>query len=98
MEKAQQFYRFFGGDFFMGKRVKVVPVVGSNEPVDVELPEGMSIREAIVQTFPNVQGNLVMQDEASRPISPSTQLKDVQEIRFMPYTTGGLRDGVSKKG
>lgn len=72
------------------KKVRIVPVVGANDPVEVELPDDTSVGDAIVQAFPNVSGNLVIQDDANRPLSPSAQLRDAREIRFMPYTTGGL--------
>jgi hypothetical protein len=80
-----------------GRRVRVVPVVGANAPVDLELPDGMSIGEAITSAFPNVRGNVVIQDETSRPISSSAQPRDGQELRFMPYTTGGSWNGIASQ-
>jgi molybdopterin converting factor small subunit len=73
----------------VAKKVRIVPITGANEPVELDLPENMSAGEAIAQAFPSVK-DVVIQDQGSRAMSPSTKLKDASEIRFMPMTTGGL--------
>jgi len=71
------------------KRVRLVPITGASEPIEAEVREDMPIGEAIVRAFPEA-GNerLVIHDDQSRPIPPSTPAKEVNTVQFMPYTTG----------
>lgn len=74
----------------MAKKVRIVPIVGANEPTEVEMHENMSIGEAIAEAFPAVQGkDIVIEGEDSRAMSSSTQPRNGELIRFMPLTTGG---------
>lgn len=52
----------------------------------------------LVRAFPNVHGDVVIQDEENRPMSPSRRIAEVHDIRFMPYTTGGHGYAISNEG
>lgn len=72
------------------KKVVVKPLVGNQREKTVEVPENMSVGEAITQAFPKVKGKrIVVQDNKDKPISLDTKASTVDEVRVTPFTEGG---------
>lgn len=70
------------------KGVKLVPIPYSNPPVKADFNENETVERVVRKTFPEIRGPLIFQNEKNAPVSPVTRIRDVNEVRFMPYTEG----------
>jgi len=73
------------------KKVRLVPTVGSLPPQTVEVPENMSVGEAIGRVFGEKLKNkrVVVQNEKDEPVSTDTKVGEVDEVKITPFTEGG---------
>jgi len=72
------------------KRIRIVPLVGENEPIEDEFDETMTVGELIRRACRNLSGRIVIRDDRDT-VSPSTKVRDISgdTLRIMPYTEGG---------
>ncbi len=72
------------------KKVKLVPTVGSQPEQTVEVPENMSVGEAIGHVFKKLKNKrIVLQNEKDEPISADTKVSEVDQVKITPFTEGG---------
>jgi hypothetical protein len=72
-------------------KLTLIPLVGGEKAVVRELPAGISVRDAILSSFPELSTTRLVVFDGNEPVSPDIAVGELRSGRivFWPYTLGG---------